>query len=144
LAAAKLTDKQKRFCEEYLIDSNATQAYIRAGYSENGAKESACKLLTNSNIQTLLSELRSKQERRTQITADKIIQEFALMAFEELTKETRFSKLKALESLAKIKGLYEADNKQKQPNINLQFVLGTTNLQPYLSDSQNRMVGKNN
>ncbi|WP_211657543.1 terminase small subunit [Parapedobacter composti] len=45
-----MTDKQKRFCEEYLVDLNATQAAIRAGYSENTAKEIAYENLTYRNI----------------------------------------------------------------------------------------------
>ncbi len=56
----KLTAKQKRFCEEYVIDNNATQAAIRAGYSENTAKEQASQNLTKLNIQNYISELKNQ------------------------------------------------------------------------------------
>ena len=49
-----LTDKQKRFCDEYLIDLNATQAAIRAGYTEKYANTNASKLLQNTTRQRLL------------------------------------------------------------------------------------------
>lgn len=42
-----MTDKQARFCEEYMIDLNATQAAIRAGYSPKTANEQAARLLAN-------------------------------------------------------------------------------------------------
>ncbi|MDO4301558.1 MAG: terminase small subunit [Clostridia bacterium] len=53
----KLTDKQKRFCEEYLIDCNATQAAIRAGYSEKTAAVIGAENLIKPNIQKYIDEL---------------------------------------------------------------------------------------
>lgn len=51
-----MTDKQKRFCDEYLVDCNATQAAIRAGYSEKTACEQAARLLANVNIKAYIDE----------------------------------------------------------------------------------------
>lgn len=51
-----MTDKQKRFCDEYLIDCNATQAAIRAGYSPKVARVTAAKMLTNANIKAYIDE----------------------------------------------------------------------------------------
>ena len=51
-----MTGKQIRFCDEYLIDLNATQAAIRAGYSEKTAKAIGCELLTKPDIQTYIQE----------------------------------------------------------------------------------------
>lgn len=51
ITTQELTDKQARFCEEYLIDLNATQAAIRAGYSEKTAREQAAQNLSKLNIQ---------------------------------------------------------------------------------------------
>ena len=48
----KLTDKQEMFCKEYLIDLNATQAAIRAGYSKKTANEQAGRLLVNVSVQS--------------------------------------------------------------------------------------------
>lgn len=51
----KLTNRQKRFVEEYLIDLNARQAAIRAGYSPKTAQEQASRLLANVKVQTAIS-----------------------------------------------------------------------------------------
>lgn len=51
-----MTSKQKRFCDEYLIDCNATQAAIRAGYSPKVARVTAAKMLTNANIKSYIDE----------------------------------------------------------------------------------------
>ena len=68
-----LTPKQERFVAEYLIDLNATQAAIRAGYSEKTANEQGCRLLANVNIQEALSVTRVKIEKRTEITQDYVL-----------------------------------------------------------------------
>ena len=52
-----MTDRQERFCEEYMIDLNATQAAIRAGYSPKTAREHAPRLLANVSIQNRIAEL---------------------------------------------------------------------------------------
>lgn len=57
-----MTEKQEAFCREYLIDYNATQAAIRAGYSEQGANTTASKLLANTNIKKRLSELKKDKD----------------------------------------------------------------------------------
>lgn len=62
---SKLTDKQEMFCREYLIDLNATQAAIRAGYSKRTAAVTACENLIKPNIQNRIAEL--KQQRNEQV-----------------------------------------------------------------------------
>jgi len=57
---AKLNAKQEMFCREYLIDLNATQAAIRAGYSERTAKSQGSRLLTNANVLARIKELKDK------------------------------------------------------------------------------------
>ncbi len=79
--ASKLTAKQQRFCEEYLVDLNATQAAIRAGYSEKSARLSGHRNMTNDNIQALLQIGRKKLSQRTGVTAERVIEELALVAF---------------------------------------------------------------
>ncbi len=78
---SKLTPKQKAFCEEYLIDLNATQAAIRAGYSSKTANTVAAQNLAKLSIQEYVSFLKGKREERTEITADMVIQEYAKVAF---------------------------------------------------------------
>lgn len=72
---SKLTPKQERFCQEYVIDLNGTQAAIRAGYSENCAKEQASDLLTKPNIQGFIKELQEKIGKRLEITSDMVVRE---------------------------------------------------------------------
>lgn len=76
-----MTEKQKMFVKEYLIDLNGTQAAIRAGYSVNAARETASKLLTKANIQVELSKAFAKRSRRTGISQDRVLFELAKIAF---------------------------------------------------------------
>ncbi|EAA8256864.1 terminase small subunit [Salmonella enterica] len=66
---AKLTDKQELFAREYLKDLNATQAAIRAGYSEKTANEQASRLLANVNVQSFVAELKATRIEQTGIDA---------------------------------------------------------------------------
>lgn len=82
---AKLTPKQERFCEEYLIDLNATQAAIRAGYSANTAREQGAQNLSKLNIQEKIAELQAERSKRTEITQDCVVKELAAVAFAKAT-----------------------------------------------------------
>lgn len=79
-----LTEKQKRFCELYMVDLNATQAAIGAGYSKKTARDIGCENLAKPNIADYLQELRLKQQKRTEITADRVLEEIANIAFTNL------------------------------------------------------------
>jgi phage terminase small subunit len=63
----------KRFVSEYLIDLNATQAAIRAGYSENTAEVQGPRLLGNVRVQAAIAEATEQREKRTQITQDYVL-----------------------------------------------------------------------
>lgn len=76
-----LTDKQKRFCDEYLIDLNATQAAIRAGYSPKTAEQTASRLLRNVKVQEYIAKRQKELSRSTEITQERVIKELALIAF---------------------------------------------------------------
>ena len=80
MAERKLTPKQQKFVAEYLIDLNATQAAIRAGYSAKTAKEQAARLLTNANIAAELEKRRGKIEKKLEISQEKVIAELAAIA----------------------------------------------------------------
>lgn len=71
--AKKLTDKQEAFCREYIVDYNATQAAIRAGYSEKTAKEIASENLTKPNVQERLQELNKAAVERNEIQVDEVL-----------------------------------------------------------------------
>lgn len=76
-----MTDKQERFCEEYLIDLNATQAAIRAGYSPKTANEQASRLLRNVSVRARLDILMAERSKRTGVNQDRIVRELARIAF---------------------------------------------------------------
>lgn len=76
-----LSEKRQRFCEEYLIDLNATQAAIRAGYSPRTANEQGARLLANVSIQKVIAKAIAERSKRTGINQDRVIQELARIAF---------------------------------------------------------------
>ena len=77
----KLTSKQSRFVQEYLIDSNATQAAIRAGYSKKTAGQIGAEYLKKPNIAASIAEAQKGLEKRTEVTQERVIQELACSAF---------------------------------------------------------------
>lgn len=78
---AKLTAKQQRFVDEYLIDLNATQAAIRAGYSTDTAMEQGYQLLQKTSVSNAISQAMAHRSRRTGITQDRVLRELAKVAF---------------------------------------------------------------
>lgn len=70
---ANLTPKQQRFVEEYLIDLNATQSAIRAGYSEKTASEQGSRMLGNVKVQEAIQEAQKKLSERTGITQEYVL-----------------------------------------------------------------------
>ncbi len=105
---AKLTPKQERFCQEYIIDLNGAQAAIRAGYSVKDARTQASRLSTNANIQKYIAELQQKKNAALDLKAEDTLREIARMAFAPDTDERirPADKLKALDMLAKHQALY--------------------------------------
>jgi len=76
-----LTPKQAQFVIEYLVDLNATQAAIRAGYSEDTAAEIGCENLTKPNIKEAVQKQMDARSARTLITADRVLEEAGKLAF---------------------------------------------------------------
>jgi phage terminase small subunit len=72
-----LTDKQAKFVDEYLIDLNATQAAIRAGYSANRASEIGYQQLRKTTVQEAIAEAMEKRSKRVQRTADDVMRDLA-------------------------------------------------------------------
>lgn len=75
MTVKKLTAKQEMFCREYLVDLNGAQAAIRAGYSEDTAKQIASENLTKPDIQEYIAELKAKRQESTKITAEWVLKE---------------------------------------------------------------------
>jgi phage terminase small subunit len=84
--APNLTAKQQRFVDEYLIDLNATQAAIRAGYSAKTAEQQGPRLLGNVGVAAAIQKAMDRRSRRTEITADRVLQELAKIGFSDIRK----------------------------------------------------------
>ena len=84
-----MTNAQKRFCDEYLIDLNATRAY-KVAYpkckKDDTARANSSRLLAKANIQEYISEKIKEREKRTEITQDKVLKELAKIAFGDIRK----------------------------------------------------------
>ena len=98
----ELTSKQERFCNEYLVDFNATQAAIRAGYSPSPkvAAEQGHENLKRPEIQKLIRKLVAELHTRTLVAADRVMSELARIAFNKQSFATK-DRLRALDMLAK-------------------------------------------
>ncbi len=75
-----MTPKQEAFVREYLLDLNATQAAIRAGYSERTANEQAARLLANVSVRSAVEQARKDRLDRLNTTADDVVREIARLA----------------------------------------------------------------
>ena len=129
-----MNDKQKQFCEEYIIDLNGTQAAIRAGYSKKTARAIANELLTKLDIQEYIQKIKNKRSERVKYSQDELMRDIlevknrCMQANPVLDKEGNETGVwkfdsnganKALDMLAKHVGFYETDNKQKAFNISV-------------------------
>jgi len=76
-----MNKKQQRFVEEYLIDLNATQAAIRAGYSTSTANEQGARLLVNVSISNAIAKAMAERSKRTGVNQDRVVLELAKIAF---------------------------------------------------------------
>lgn len=81
--ADKLSARQQRFVDEYLVDLNATQAAIRAGYAERGARVQGCRLLAQPNVDAAIQRGAAKRQRRTEIDQDRVLKELAAIGFHD-------------------------------------------------------------
>jgi phage terminase small subunit len=83
---AELNPKQKRFVEEYLVDMNATQAYIRAGYSPKNADVNSTQLMGRPSVRACIDKAIAERSRRTGVTVDRVVRELARIALADPTK----------------------------------------------------------
>jgi phage terminase small subunit len=145
----ELTDKQKRFCEEYIIDLNATQAAIRSGYSEDSARQIASENLSKPDIQEFIQALKDKRSEILQLDAqwvlkrlkeisDRCMQAEPVMRYDSEsgmmieTGEYKFDSAGATKStdlIGKHIGFFANDNEQKKANIKQVFRIGDTEIE---------------
>lgn len=101
-----VNEKQLRFCEEYIIDHNATQAAIRAGYSPKSARTQASELLTKPNIQEKIQELAEKVSTENIATAEEVLLHFTKVMrgelFDQVVKRDEDGNLQKVDVVAKL------------------------------------------
>ena len=116
---ANLTPKQQRFVEEYLIDLNATQAYIRAGYavkSEDVAAATASKLLRNAKVQEAIQEAQEKLSNKAQVTVEMVVQGLLNEAKDLSEGSTQSARVSAWAHLGKHLGMFKDKVEHSSPN----------------------------
>lgn len=101
-----LTPKQQRFVAEYLIDLNATQAAIRAGYSERTAKAIGCENLTKPNIAAAIAEGIAKRAGKLEITAEKVLGDIESARAAAMTARQYSAAIRAAELHGKHIGMF--------------------------------------
>ena len=127
--------RQKRFCDEYLIDCNATQAAIRAGYSPKTAKVTGAKMLTNANLKAYIDEQLETIHNEKTAQAQEVMEYLTAVMRGEHTEQTlrlvgdgmqeiidiavsAKDRIKAAELLGKRYGLFK-DNLQMDGDLSL-------------------------
>ncbi len=114
----KLTPKQERFVQEYLVDLNATAAAKRAGYSEKNAGKIGPELLGKTRISAAIQEAIQRRSQRTEVTQDYVIGKLKAIADKTASdapdSELKYSsQIKAIELLGKHLGAWEPQDKQQ-------------------------------
>lgn len=121
----ELTDKQKMFCKEYLIDLNSAQACIRAGYSEKTARTIGSKLLTKVDIQKEIDRLKAIREKKIELTAEKVLKDIERVRDKAESSEQFNVSLKASElqgkHLAMFTEKHKVDGEIKMPVIQIEL-----------------------
>ena len=123
----KLTGKQKKFADEYIISGNATEAAIKAGYSKKTARNIGAENLTKPNIQKYL-ESKVKDIDNAKTADMKEVREFWSSILRNSGEETK-DRLKASEFIAKTQGAF-------LDKVQLNGDLGVTNKYKELSDEE--------
>lgn len=120
---SKLTAKQQRFVEEYLIDLNATQAAIRAGYPETSARQVGSENLSKPYIQDAIQAEMDKRSAITQITAAKVLSDIERVRDKAETQDELTTALKASELQGKHLKLF-TDKIQHEGDLNITVTSG--------------------
>lgn len=108
----KLSAKQEQFCREYLVDLNATQAAIRAGYSPKTAQEQASRLLSNVIVVERVAELKRERAEKTSRTAQDALNDLFLYTREAHENGDLRTAMKGIE--LQLKHFGELTDKVKQ------------------------------
>lgn len=112
-----MTDKQARFCEEYLVDCNATQAAVRAGYSERSASTAAARNMQNDKVSDRIASLMKAKQEEVGVTVRDVLNGLLTEARGDGPDTSAAARIAAWDKLGKHLGIYEADNGQRATAI---------------------------
>ena len=101
-----LTPKQRRFCEEFIVDLNGTQAAIRAGYSAKTANPQAARLLAKASVAAHVAKLQAEAAARNEISVDKVISMLAASYTDAKAANQHGPAVRAAELLGKRLGMF--------------------------------------
>lgn len=110
--ALELTVKQSRFVHEYLVDGNGTQAAIRAGYGAAGARVTACRLLTNPNVQKAVEARQASDAARLGIDRQNVLAGLLEAVDMARTQMNPAAMVAALREIGKLMGFYAPEVKE--------------------------------
>ena len=113
---AKLTPKQQRFVDEYLIDLNATQAAIRAGYSLKTAEQQGFQLLKKTSVSEAIEQSQQERQKRTLVTQDDVIRGLLTEAEWQGEGSSHSARVSAWAHLGKHLGMFKDKIEHTGPN----------------------------
>lgn len=127
----KLTDKQQAFVDEYVFDKNATQAAIRAGYSEKTAYSQWQRLLKKAEVKKAIEEKLKKLAEKTWLNAEAVVRWLHLNATTAYEAEEYNASISARDKLGKHFGIYKEDNDQKKVIVTASSLLDKLDAEPW-------------
>ena len=111
---SKLTEKQRSFVLEYCVDKNATQAAIRAGYSKKTARQIGDQNLSKLDIKVEIDALLARLAENTETEAAWVRRRLKVEAEDCGEFSSHSARIRALEIIAKMNGMFDLDNRQKR------------------------------
>lgn len=121
MAGKRLTPRQAAFIREYLIDLNATQAAIRAGYSEKTAYSQGQRLLKNAEIQEAVQEAQAERAERLEVTSDDVLKGLLIEATREGEGSSHSARVAAWGHLGKHLGMFK-EQQEHSGGINIRII----------------------
>lgn len=138
-----LSEKEERFCQEYIIDLNAAASARRTGYSERTAKEIGYENLTKPHIIDRIQELKEARSKRTEITADKVLKELAKIGFSNIQDYIEDDHtIKNLKEIGRNKSAAISSIKKTTRKIGAELVDETIEFKLYDKKGSLELIGK--
>lgn len=125
---AKLTPKQQRFVDEYLIDLNATQSAIRAGYSPKTAEQQGFQLLKKTSVSEAIEQAQQERQKRTLVTQDDVIRGLLTEAEWQGEGSSHSARVSAWAHLGKHLNMFTdkidhtSSDSSMSPNLKIEFI----------------------